>query len=121
MESDTVRTLGDSTLVDVWIQGKSRSITISRPAIEAYLELSQEDSQAMTETERCEFVRTHLALVVSAASARLRENPEVEAIAVDALGSNVPRGAGERRRGERRKGDRRQRNLSPPGGFERRG
>ena len=35
MENDTVRTLGDNTLVDIWIAGKSRAITISGAAIEA--------------------------------------------------------------------------------------
>jgi hypothetical protein len=121
MESDTVRTMGDSTLVDVWIQGKSRSITIPRQAIEAYLRLSPDGAQAMTETDRREFVRTHLSVVVSAATARVRDDPQVEDIIVDALGNVPPPAPGERRQGERRKGDRRQRNLGPPGGIERRG
>jgi hypothetical protein len=121
MESDTVRTVGDSTLVDVWIQGKSRSITVSRQAIEAYLQLSPQAAEDMGETGRREFVRTHLSLVVSAAGARLRESPEAESLTIDALGPGAPNRAGERRQGERRKGDRRQRNVGPPGGIERRG
>jgi hypothetical protein len=120
MESDTVRTMGDSTLVDVWIQGKSRSITISRQAIEAYLQLSTQEAEAMTEADRSEFVRKHLSLVVGAASARLRDNPESDRILVDALGPAGAAPVAERRQGERRKGDRRQRNVGPPGGVERR-
>lgn len=120
MENDSVRTMGDSTLVDLWINGKFRAVSISRQAIEAYLHLSPQDAEAMTETDRREFVRTHLSLVVSAASARLRENPDAESVAVEALGAAAPRGTGERRQGDRRKGERRQRNLGPPGGVERR-
>ena len=39
MESDSVRAMGNSTLVDLWIEGKFRAITISRQAIEAYLHI----------------------------------------------------------------------------------
>jgi hypothetical protein len=116
MESDTVRTVGDSTLVELWIRGKSRAITISRQAIEAYLG----GGMPMTETERREFVRTHLALVVETASRRLREDPDAEDIVIDSLGGAAPAPSGERRRGDRRKGERRKQNLGPPGGVERR-
>ncbi len=37
MESDSVRAMGDSTLVDLWIEGKFRAIIVSRQAIESYL------------------------------------------------------------------------------------
>ena len=122
MESDTVRTMGDSTLVDLWIEGRFRAITISRQAIEAYLKLSASDAQAMGETDRREFVRTHLSLVVTAATQQLRAHPEAEKIEIDQLGGVAPRaGAAERRSGgDRRKGDRRKVNLGPPGGVERR-
>ena len=122
MESDTVRTMGDSTLVDLWIEGRFRAITISRQAIEAYLNLSASDAQAMGETDRREFVRTHLSLVVTAAAQQLRAHPDAETIEIDQLGEAAPRsGAAERRSGgDRRKGDRRKVNLGPPGGVERR-
>lgn len=124
MESDSVRTMGDSTQVDLWIDGKFRAITISRQAIEAYLQLPAGEAAAMTETDRREFVRTRLALVVSAATARLRANPRAEAITIEAgqLGDEARQATGDRRSGgDRRKGDRRQRNLGGPGGIERRG
>lgn len=123
MESDSVRTMGDSTLVDLWIEGKFRAIIISRQAIEAYLHIPA-GSDVLGETERREFVRTHLSLVVAAASARLRADPDEETIVIEAgqLGGQAPARAGERRTGgDRRKGDRRKLNLGPPGGVERRG
>jgi hypothetical protein len=121
MESDSVRTMGDSTLVDLWIQGKFRAITISREAIESYVRLAP--GAAMSETDRREFVRSHLVLVVKAATERLHASPGAERIVLEAgqLGGEVPRTAGERRTGDRRKGERRKQNLGPPGGVERRG
>jgi len=86
MESDSVRTMGDSVLVDLWIEGKFRAITVSRQAIEAYLQLGAGEAAAMGENDRREFVRTHLSLVVKAATARLREEPGAERIAIDQLG-----------------------------------
>ena len=122
MESDSIRATGDSTLVDVWINGKFRAITVSRRAIEDYLTLSPAQKKAMTEADRVEFVRTRLGLVTSAAAARLRENPSVEAITIDDLGvTGATTRKDDRRTGEdRRKGDRRKRNLGPPSGVERR-
>lgn len=121
MENDSVRTMGDTTLVDLWIEGKSRAITISREAIECYLGLGPQDAASMGETERREFVRTHLSVVVAAAAAGLRDNPNAEKIEIDALGAaRSPPSVGERRAGDRRKGERRKRNLGPPGGVERR-
>lgn len=121
MESDSVRAIGDSVLLDLWIQGKFRAITVSRQAIEAYLQLTPGDAAAMSEDARREFVRTHLSLVVTAATARLREDPGAERIAIDQLGGAAPRASGERRARDRRKGERRKHNLGPPGGVERRG
>ena len=122
MESDSVRTMGDSVLVDLWIKGKFRAITVSRQAIEAYLQLGAGDAAGMTENDRREFVRTHLSLVVTAATACLRDEPGAERIAIDQLGGAAPRASGERRNGgDRRRGDRRTQNLGPPGGVERRG
>ena len=122
MENDTVRTLGDNTLVDLWIEGKSRAITITREAIEASLRIAPGGD--LSETDRREFVRTNLSLIVRAATERLRDDPAAERVTIDAghLGGGRISGAGERRNtGDRRKGERRQRNLGPPGGVERRG
>lgn len=124
MESDSVRAMGDSTLVDLWIEGKFRAIVISRQAIEAYLQLSPGDAASMGETDRREFVRLHLGLVVGAATALLRAKPGAETIIIEAgqLGGKPQAAQGEQRStGDRRKGDRRKVNLGPPGGIERRG
>jgi hypothetical protein len=123
MESDSIRAIGDSTLVEVWINGKFRAITVSRRAIQEYLQLTPEQRKALTEADRVEFVRTRLGLVTGAAAARLRENPSAESITIDDLSGlppASPRGEDRRAGGDRRKGDRRKRNIGPPGGIERR-
>jgi ABC-type phosphonate transport system ATPase subunit len=114
--------MGDSTLVDLWIEGKFRAITVSRQAIESYLGVAADAAASMGEADRREFVRTHLGVVVSAATAWLRANPEAETIVIDSLNSTGARRTdeGERRTGDRRKGERRKINIGPPGGIERR-
>jgi hypothetical protein len=113
--------MGDSTLVDLWIEGKFRAITVSREAIESYLRLPAHRAEVLSEDDRREFVRTHLSLVVNAATARLQANPGAEAIVIDRFVGVAPAAAGDRRSGDRRKGDRRKRNLGSPTGIERRG
>lgn len=83
MENDSVRAIGNDTSVDLWIESKFRAVTISRQAIESYLQLSPHDAASMTETHRREFVRTHLGLVVRAATERLRSDPTAHAILLD--------------------------------------
>jgi hypothetical protein len=68
MENDSIRASGNNTLVDIWIDGKLRGISIAREAIEAYVGFDRADG--MTENDRCEFVRTHLPLVVKTAATR---------------------------------------------------
>jgi len=110
MENDSVRTSGDSALVDMWIAGKLRSIVVSRGAIEAFLQLRPDKAAAMTDDDRREFVRTHLGEVITAATSKLhRTGPEADSVALDATDLQRPGApSGERRRGgDRRKGDRR--------------
>jgi len=120
MENDTVRTLGDDTLVDIWIEGKSRAIVITRDAIETYLGLGSPEAAGMNDAGRCEFVRTNLSLIVRSATERIHADPQGAQVRIEAGQLLGKGGAGERRTGDRRKGDRRQRNLGPPGGVERR-
>jgi hypothetical protein len=122
MESDTVRAMGDSTLVDLWIEGKFRAITVSRQAIESFIGLPTDGGSSLTEGDRCEFVRTHLGVIVNAAAAQLRSDPAADAIVIGEgqLGGDPIARVGERRTGDRRKGERRQRNIGPPRGVERR-
>lgn len=119
MESDSIRPSGSNTLVEIWVNGKVRAITITKQAIDAFL--GQAATKDLSEEQRCEFVRTNLPLVVTATKARLREAAEdIETVTIEAghLGGRAAeRRKGERRKvklpkeslvqGERRKGDRR--------------
>lgn len=132
MENDSIRASGSDTLVDIWISGNLRAICITREAIDAYVGFDQ--AARLTEGDRCEFVRTHLPLVVAAVKSALREaGPAVQAVTIDAgqLGGGGNRRSGERRKadrrklaktkealpqGERRRGDRRKRDRRRPAG-----
>lgn len=128
MENDSVRSSGASTLVDMWIDGKLRAISVSREAIEDFLHLSPDRAAAMSEAERSEFVRTHLTLVNTAATTKLRNTQtDAEEVAIDsgdlggrAVARRSAPADGERRSGDRRRGDRRKVNLGPPPTGERR-
>ena len=127
MENDSVRTSGSSTLVDMWIDGKLRAISVSREAIESFLHLTPDRAAAMSEDDRSDFVRTHLTLIVTAATTKLRNTAaDADTVTIEAgdLGGRVTqrsaRSEGERRSGDRRKGDRRKVNLGPPPTGERR-
>jgi hypothetical protein len=127
MENDSVRTSGSSTLVDMWIDGKLRAITVSREAIESFLHLTPDRAESMSDDERSDFVRTHLTLVVSGATAKLRNtDPAAAEVTLEDgdLGGRPARQPsaedGGRRSSDRRKGDRRKVNLGPPPTGERR-
>jgi len=123
VENDSIRASGNDTLVDIWINGKVRSICLSEEAIGAFLGFDRASS--MSENDRCEFVRSHLPLVVSAAMTRLAADPSANEILIDA--GQLPRSdgrPGERRKAERRKTERRKADRPsavPPGGNRRRG
>ncbi len=124
MESDSVRTSGEDTLVDVWIDGKMRSISVSREAIATFLQLPRDRAAALTDDDRREYVRTHLGQVIGAAKDRLRDtDPGATLVRIEAgpESTTVGDGNGDRRRGERRRGERRKTNLGPqPPGDRRR-
>jgi hypothetical protein len=110
MENDSVRSSGDLTLVEMWIEGKLRGISVSRQAIDAFLQLSPERAADMSDEDRRDFVRTHLGLLSTAAREQLRRMPtDADEVVIDAgqLGAGEAARTGDRRRGERRKGDRR--------------
>lgn len=103
MENDSIRASGTDTLVDVWVDGKLRAICITREAIETFAGF--DGTSGVSEASRCEFVRTHLPQVVSAARTQLADgDPAANEIIIAAghLG-----GASDRRKAERRKTDRR--------------
>jgi hypothetical protein len=123
VENDSIRASGNDTLVDIWIDGKMRSICLSQEAIGAFLGFDRASN--MTEDDRCEFVRAHLPVVVNAAKTRLVSDPGASEILIDA--GHLPRSdgrAGERRNVDRRKTERRKTDRPsavPSGGDRRRG
>jgi hypothetical protein len=117
MENDSIRASGGDTLVDVWIEGKLRGICVSRGAIETFLSLTPHQAAAMSENERCEFVRTHLPIVLTAAKMQLRGmNPAADSVSIDTgqLGNPGRGRVGDRRKIERRKTERRNPQGSEP-------
>lgn len=108
MENDSIRASGSDTLVDIWIEGKVRAICVTQAAIGASIGFDK--ASAMTDEERCDFVRRHLPQVVRAAKAEVADgDPDAAAITIDESHPVGPPGSGggERRRTERRKADRR--------------
>ena len=107
MENDSIRSSATNTLVDLWIDGKLRGICVSQQAIGAFLGFDQ--ARGMSDQDRCEFVRQHLPVVASAASAILRRaDPAADSIVIDVDELPRPDGtSGDRRRADRRKTDRR--------------
>lgn len=102
MENDSIRASGSNTLVDIWVNGKLRALTVTKAAIETYLGMRH--PEGTTEDDRCEFVRTHLPRLAAAVKEQLAGNPTAEAITIE---SGQLGGVGDRRKAERRKADRR--------------
>jgi hypothetical protein len=107
MENDAIRSSGTNTLVDIWIDGKMRAVCISQQAIGAFLGFDK--AAGMSDRDRCEFVRAHLPIVVTAAKNRLGDsNIAADAVVIDVDDLERPDGAtGNRRKVDRRKTDRR--------------
>jgi len=120
MENDSIRSVGSDTLVDIWINGKMRALSVSHEAIGAFVGFDK--AAGMSEQDRCEFVRTHLPLVVAAAKQRLGETDHnADDVALDVGQLQRPDGkSGDRRSDDRRKDDRRRVKLLRPGQIERR-
>lgn len=107
MENDSIRSSGGNTLVDIWVDGKVRAIIVSQAAIGAYLGF--DEATNLSERDRCEFVRNHLPLIVTAAKNRLGgADSEAESLVIDVGDLPRPDGrSGDRRKSPRRKGERR--------------
>lgn len=104
MENDSIRASGTDTLVDVWVEGRLRAICITREAIETFAGF--DGTSGISEASRCEFVRTHLPQIVTAARAQLRDGDSTAdevIIAAGHLGGASDRRKNERRNSERRK------------------
>jgi hypothetical protein len=104
LESDSIRSSGSNTLVDIWIDGKVRAISVTREAIDAFVGF--ERGAKMTDDERCEFIRTHLSQLLSAVKTKLAKTILGADLVVIEAGELGGRGA-DRRKVDRRKGDRR--------------
>jgi hypothetical protein len=144
VENDSIRSSGEFTLVEVWIDGKLRDISVGRDAIGGFLQLPPDRAAAISDDDCREFVRTRLAFVVAAARERLRSsdpNADVIAITADQMRVHEKPGfvdrrkddrrktdrrkssgtsglVGDRRQNDRRKGDRRKRPAPPKGGTK---
>jgi hypothetical protein len=114
MENDSIRSSGTDTLIDLWINGKLRSICVGEEAIGAFVGFA--GANGMSEKDRCDFVRTNLPLIIAAAKTRLRDDPVADSISLDAGHLPRPDGrVGDRRKSDRRKEDRRKSNRSGTG------
>ena len=110
MENDSIRSSGTNTLVDIWVDGKVRAICVSQAAIGAFLGF--DEASNLSERDRCEFVRNHLPLLVTAAKNRLG-NSDVTSDTVTIDVGDLPRAdgrTGDRRKTNRRKTERRKTN-----------
>lgn len=103
MESDSIRASGSNTLIDLWVEGKVRAVCVTRAAIERFL--GRQAPIAMSDEDRCEFVRIHLSQVVTAVKTKLRSDPAAGSVTIESgdLGAASERRKGDRRKGERRK------------------
>jgi hypothetical protein len=82
VENDFVRAFGDDTIVDLWVEGSSRAVTVPRRTIEWFLKGPDFDATAMTRVDYRDFVRTHLRLISNAAAVQLRANPWLEKVEI---------------------------------------
>jgi hypothetical protein len=69
--TDRVWTEGSRTKLEGWIAGESRTIVVTREAVETYLGLGPARAAAMTAEDRREFVEDHVALVIAAAARKV--------------------------------------------------
>ena len=122
MDNDSIRNVGATTLVDIWIEGKLRSICVTRAAIEESLGLAPDQARTLSDDDRGEFVRQHMAAVVKAARDWLRDgHAEAASIVIDT--GQLPRKGGtrigDRRKADRRKTERRTADRGRPEGERR--
>ena len=118
MENDSIRSSGTDTLIDLWIDGKIRSICVTQEAIGAFLGF--ETATGMSDRDRCEFVRAHLPLVAKAAKSSL-EDPAAPSVTLG--NGDLPRpdgSSGDRRKASRRGSERRKGEKTPAVQLERR-
>jgi hypothetical protein len=66
-----VWTHGQNTEFEAWIEGESRTVVVTREAIEDYLGLSPDEAAAMRPAERADFVADNLALLIAAANCKI--------------------------------------------------
>jgi hypothetical protein len=110
VENDSIRSSGEFTLVEVWIDGKLRDISVGRDAIGGFLHLPPDRAATISDEDCREFVRTRLAFVVAAAREKLRgsdPNADMVTITADQMRAHEKPGFVDRRKGDRRKTDRR--------------
>ena len=85
MENDLIRSSGENTLVTIWIEGKLRSISVSRAAIAAFRKLPPHSAGTLADDACREFVRTNLGMVTAAARNQLLNGDrDADSVVIDA-------------------------------------
>ena len=85
-----VWTHGQDTTLQAWIAGESRTIAVTREAIEDYLKLDPERAGDMTAEQRSSFVRENVALVIAAAHRKAEQGDHAEDVLVIRRGELGP-------------------------------
>ena len=111
MENDSIRASGNDTLVDMWIDGKVRAIRVLQEAIGTMI--GYDRVAAMSDEDRCEFVRMQLPQIVAAARDGLRADPAASNVTIERGQLHGPGGTpgGDRRKVDRRNAERRKKNT----------
>jgi hypothetical protein len=78
--SADLKSSGENTLVNIRLDGLWRRVSLSRGCIEDHLQLEPAIALAMSEDERCEFVRSNLAYVFAAARRKIKGREDAERI-----------------------------------------
>jgi hypothetical protein len=71
MICEGIKSSGEDTLVNIELDGHWRRVSLSREAIEDYLQQSPEVALKMSADQRCSFVRDNLAYVFAAARRKI--------------------------------------------------
>ena len=66
-----VWTHGQNTEFEAWVAGESRTVVVTREAIEEYLGLNPDHAAAMSHEERIDFVGDNLPVLIAAANRKI--------------------------------------------------
>jgi hypothetical protein len=84
-----VWTHGTDTALQAWIAGESRTVVVTREAIEDFLKLGPKEAGDMTAEHRSSFVREHLAMVIASANRKAERSDHAEDLVVIRTGELI--------------------------------